>query len=421
VSARPARSGFFPLDEELGLLPGQLTPRLQEGLVRLSTHMPSFAKAATELAFFTQTEVHRTTARRLTEATGAAAVAVYDAAVSQIAQTYPPSPPGPDTLIFSVDGAMIPLVHGQWAEVRTLAVGSVAPPVERDGERVITTQDLSYFSRLTDSSSFGQLALGELHRRGIERAGRVGAVVDGAEWCQTVIDLHYPEAVRILDFSHAAGYLLAIGQTEGPAGALLSEAARAGLLERFKQTDPSGVLQELRDLVADHPQLPELTKLLAYLDKREAQMQYPTFQAAGWPIGSGSVESANKLVVEERLKGPGMHWADGNVNPMLALRNAFCNDRWNEVWGQIEAELRRQGQERRAGRHHQRHGADVARPAVEALPAAPRSDVMPCDRVAEPAVRSEQHGDAPVARPAANHPWRTAWSVRRQRELVAAA
>ena len=35
-------------------------------------------------------------------------------------------------------------------------------------------------------------------------------------------------------------------------------------------------------------------------------MQSPTYQAAGWPIGSGSVESANKLVVEARLKGAGM-------------------------------------------------------------------------------------------------------------------
>ena len=35
-------------------------------------------------------------------------------------------------------------------------------------------------------------------------------------------------------------------------------------------------------------------------------MQYPTYQEAGWPIGSGSVESANKLVVEARLKGAGM-------------------------------------------------------------------------------------------------------------------
>jgi hypothetical protein len=31
----------------------------------------------------------------------------------------------------------------------------------------------------------------------------VGAVVDGAVWCQTFLDYHYPEAVRILDLPHA--------------------------------------------------------------------------------------------------------------------------------------------------------------------------------------------------------------------------
>jgi len=43
---RPVAPGFFPLDDELALLPGNLTPRLQESLVRLTTHIPSFAKAS---------------------------------------------------------------------------------------------------------------------------------------------------------------------------------------------------------------------------------------------------------------------------------------------------------------------------------------------------------------------------------------
>ena len=33
-----------------------------------------------------------------------------------------------------------------------------------------------------------------------------------------------------------------------------------------------------------------------YLSKRVALMQYPAYQQAGWPIGSGMVESANKVV-----------------------------------------------------------------------------------------------------------------------------
>jgi hypothetical protein len=77
---------------------------------------------------------------------------------------------------------MVPLVGGQWKDVRTLAVGEVQPPRASADGPVIQTTQLSYCSRLTDSTTVADLALGELHRRGIARAGRVGAVVDGAEW-----------------------------------------------------------------------------------------------------------------------------------------------------------------------------------------------------------------------------------------------
>jgi len=165
---------FFPLDDELGLLTGELTPRLQESLVRLSTHIPSFAKAARELAFFTQVEVHRTTAARITEAAGATAVALQTRAAEQILQTHPPAPDGPEQLAFSVDGAMVPLRHGQWAEVRTLAVGEPRRRTNSEGAEVVEMTALSYFSRLTDSATFGELASLELHRRGLETARRVG-------------------------------------------------------------------------------------------------------------------------------------------------------------------------------------------------------------------------------------------------------
>ena len=43
--ARSVGKGFFPLDEELELLPGELTPSGHENLVRLSGWMP-FRKAS---------------------------------------------------------------------------------------------------------------------------------------------------------------------------------------------------------------------------------------------------------------------------------------------------------------------------------------------------------------------------------------
>jgi hypothetical protein len=406
-SARPVGSGFSPLDDELGLLPGTLTPRLQEALVRLGTLIPSFARAARELAWFTGAQVHADTVRRRTEAAGALLVAHETAEATRIAAALPEPPSAPDTLIFSVDGAMIPLVHGQWTEVRTLAVGDVQTRPTPAGP-VVQTTNLSYFSRRTDSTTFGDLALVELHQRGIEGARRVGAVVDGAAWCQTFVDLHYPEAVRILDFAHAAAYLSTIAQTTGSDGPLLATDDLVRLRHALKHDGPDAVLPQLRALVARQTGNQTLTTALAYLEARVDQMQYPQFVADGWPIGSGMVESANKLVVEDRLKGAGMHWATSNVNPLLALRNAVCNDRWDAQWMVIAHAQQQQIAEQRQSRR---------KPPVRQPPDRPdRPSVVPAPA---PPPQPPREPDVPQAKPI--HPWKRAWSWRRQRELANAA
>jgi hypothetical protein len=423
VSAPNVGAGFSPLDEELALLSGELTPRLQEGLVRLSSHIPSFAKAAAEFAFWTQVEVHRTTASRITEAAGATAVALQTAEVERILRTHPLPPHGPEQVVLSVDGAMIPLVHGVWAEARTLVVGEPFLSTNAEGAPLVQTGALSYFSRLANSASFGELATIEIHRRGVERAGRVGALADGAEWCQTFIDLHAPHSLRILDFAHAASYIDAIGQTIGAQGQLLSESERSSLCHDLKHNGPDTVLERLRSTVAEASAPGETLTQLAYLEKRREQMDYPRFQAEQWPIASGTVESANKLVVEERMKGAGMHWAEQNVNPMLALRNAICSDRWVEVWTEIEDQQRRVERERRRQRQQQRRLSA----ALSAPERAAREASQPLQRgrqtggglaaVAEPAERPA----AQSGRPAASHPWRRPWSIRRQCEIASTA
>jgi hypothetical protein len=48
-----------------------------------------------------------------------------------------------------------------------------------------------------------------------------------------------------------------------------------------------------------------ITHSLEYLEKRLAQIQYATVAARCYPRGSGSMESANTLLVQARLKGAG--------------------------------------------------------------------------------------------------------------------
>ena len=166
--------------------------------------------------------------------------------------------------------------------------------------------------------------------------------MDGADWEQNFVDFHCPQAVRILDFAHAAGHINQIGEYVHGEHTPASQAWLKERLHRLKHEGPDMLLSEFEKLQRKHPNAQIISSNLAYLKKRKSQLQYPLFQAQGWPIGSGIVESGNKLVVEARLKGAGMHWAEAHVNPMLAIRNILCSNRWKEEWPKIEARLRRQ-------------------------------------------------------------------------------
>src|SRR5438067_117198 len=79
----------------------------------------------------------------------------------------------------------------------------------------------------------------------LERATAVCAVQDGAEWLQKLVDYHRTDAVRILDFAHAAEYINAIGQAVQAAGGKLPARWFEGVLHRLKHQGPQRVLAHL--------------------------------------------------------------------------------------------------------------------------------------------------------------------------------
>jgi hypothetical protein len=361
-SVQLADRGFFPLDEELELLPGKLTPREHERLARLSGWVP-FERAVELLDEFLGIAIDKSMAQHYTETAGAVYVQMQEEEVVRLEREMPKAAGGAEKMQISADGAMVPLLHGTWAEVRTLVIGEVAsnkqeqgePRPERGERREIHARNLSYFSRKVNAQEFQRLALAEIQRRGIENAKAVAAVMDGADWEQNFVDFHCPQAVRILDFAHAAGHINQIGECVHGEHTPESQAWLEERLHRLKHEGPDTLLSEFEKLQRKHPNTHAISSNLAYLKKRKAQLQYPRFQAQGWPIGSGIVESGNKLVVEARLKGSGMHWAEAHVNPMLAIRNILCSNRWKEEWPKIEARLRKQTRQRRKSVHQTHH------------------------------------------------------------------
>jgi hypothetical protein len=178
----------------------------------------------------------------------------------------------------------------------------------------------------------------------------------------------------------------------------------------LKADGATALLAEIEALCQAHAEAEGLAEHTGYLRKRAGQRQYPTYRAQGLPIGSGPVESANKLVVEDRLKGAGMHWERGHVDPMLALRNAVCSDRWAEAWEPIAQGLREQAGQRRTARRSRRAQAAAAEREVRAREGSDLGGVEEQPAVAgtappAPGKRGPGTGAA-GQRPAADHPWR---------------
>src|SRR5205823_11657791 len=136
---------------------------------------------------------------------------------------------------------------------------------------------------------------------GTETAGTVVAPLDGSVWLQGVVDHHRPDAVRILDFAHAVEHLNTAVQAALGVGTPEATAWLGGQAHELKTGDPDAVLAAVRTLPIHDATDPAAAAAardatLAYLQARRAQIDYARFQACGFPIGSGTVESANKLL-----------------------------------------------------------------------------------------------------------------------------
>jgi hypothetical protein len=329
-------------------------------------------------------------------------VAEQAAAVEALERRPPPAHAGPAALQLSADGAMISLVGRQWVEVKTLAIGAIV----RDASGAVGAEDLSYFSRRTDHATFRRLALVETDRRGVATAPTVVAVMDGADWLQGFVDFHRHDAVRVLDFPHAVEYLTRASHEALGAGTAATSAWIATQAHALKHEGPDPVLAALRAL----PTGEHRDTALAYLAARLAHIQYPAFRAAGYPIGSGIVESANKVVVQDRLKGSGMHWAPASVDPMLALRTVVCTDRWDEAWPQISARLRAADRERRQQRRKRADDRRAARaPAAPPAQGPTTTTPAPAPDVLVHASSTPASTPTPTTivngRPTKAHPW----------------
>jgi hypothetical protein len=178
-----------------------------------------------------------------------------------------------------------------------------------------------------------------LHRLGAAQAEVVVFGSDGAPWIWDRLDwvvkrvgLDSKKVAYALDWCHALHH---VGLALAAVGLPADEHRRVfkKLRKWLKKGEAASVLNELERLGGEHGNLEAMKTPVAYLDKHLAagHLNYDEMQERGLPIGSGAIESAIRRVVNQRLKGNGMMWYEGNAEGMLLLRAAALTGRWEEA------------------------------------------------------------------------------------------
>ncbi len=60
-------------------------------------------------------------------------------------------------------------------------------------------------------------------------------------------------------------------------------------------------------------------------------MDYPQYIKRGLSIGSGAIESAQRTILQERIKRSGQRWTEKRVQNLLNLKVAALSKKWDKV------------------------------------------------------------------------------------------
>ncbi len=163
---------------------------------------------------------------------------------------------------------------------------------------------------------------------------------DGAKWNWEFFRKHFPMAIRILDFFHAALHLHKAAELifgAGKQAEAYDEEWRAKLLEEVGAA--SGLLRSLiryrnqGELTAAARR--KLNAEINYFRGNLERMNYAIFRAAGLPIGSGVTEAGCKELIKARFCRSGMRWKRESGAPILQLRAIKLSQQWDGFWANV--------------------------------------------------------------------------------------
>lgn len=232
-------------------------------------------------------------------------------------------------------------------EARMIAVGAIFNPTPTHEKKKGRIHEARYVCGLMPLDEIGRQLGREARAVGLGDVDVLIGLTDGGAGLEDCLLDHVFSGLGkpiefILDFFHASEHLHEFLDAWIPDDKERHDKEAAAWSHRLKHEGGEPTLKALRELDTDAMSAAarESHRLLCgYYGNNLHRMDYPRYVANGWHIGSGTIESACKTVVNKRMDGGGMRWCEDGTNAMGHVRAVIKSQPqvWAGYWNSLHS------------------------------------------------------------------------------------
>ena len=205
---------------------------------------------------------------------------------------------------------------------------NIRKTVNKKGKIVDKIEKKEYTSYIGKSQEFKKYLFACAVRNGYGQYKETILLSDGAAWIRMIGEELFPDAIQILDLFHLCeniyNYAKAVYKNDEAKYKPWAE----NLVEKFKNGEKHEAIQEIKAI--KNRKLPKGTvNLYTYVINNINKIDYKEYKEKGYYVGSGAIESGNRVVLHKRLKLAGMRWDDLSAQYLLSLRAKYESDLWH--------------------------------------------------------------------------------------------
>ena len=334
-------NNVIPLDQVLGIasLPFKMSLDLMLRCAYWAQNQPSYQKAEEALYEASHISVNDDTIRLVTNCIGKLVFEEDCRRTDALFYKYEcgrlPHPKDRRGILYiEADGAALNTRHknaegSTWRENKLGVVFSsdhIHFWKDKTGKRQHQILKREYVSYVGGVDAFKRQLFACACRNGYGRYKETVILSDGATWIANMAEELFPDAQRILDLYHLKENVYAFARNKFNQ----DETAYVPWAKAVCLKLENGEWKEVLERLDPGEKYPNCVNLHHYIQANRNSMDYPEYQKKGYFMGSGAIESGNKVVLQSRLKQSGMRWEPETAQYLLTLRAKRESGLWQK-------------------------------------------------------------------------------------------